>query len=168
MAKARIAGQIFNAIKGAGKGTYNALGLNKMSAGDKLMRFGMDGGYAILGAANTPGDIGDKVIAGLGDFGLSAGTGLVAAAPFKKHPGTANAMDMIGSAVGWQVGQPAIEGTMRVKDKLVGGEGLSAYERAGIEYDTQLKAQVIAELDAAGLLNPEMKHLITNDNTGMY
>ena len=154
--------------RGASKGTSKALGLDRMSTGDKLMRFGMDGVYSVMGAAATPGDIGDKVIAGLGDFGLSAGTGVVLSAPFKNHPNAANAIDMVGSAVGWQLGQPAIKGTMRLKDKAMGGEGLSAYDRANLEYEQQLRAQVIAELDAAGLLNPEMKSLVTNDNTGTY
>lgn len=168
MAKARIAGQIFNAAKAAGKGTSKLLGLDRMSAGDKAMRFGLDGLYSVMGAAATPGDLGDKLIAGAGDFALSAGTGLVLAAPLKNRPGAANVVDNIGSVAGWQLGQPAIEGTMRLKDKAMGGEGLSAYERASLEYEQQLRAQVIAELDAAGLLNADLKQLVTNDNTGMY
>ena len=168
MSKGRLAGQIFRALKGAGKGTNKLLGLDRMTTGDKLMRFGMDGVYSVMGAAATPGDIGDKVIAGVGDFALSAGSGLVAGAPLKNHPGAANIADNLGSVVGWQLGQPAIEGTMRLKDKLTGGEGLSAYDKANIAYEEQLRAQVIAELDAAGLLNPELKQLVTNDNTGMY
>ena len=167
MAKGRIDGQIFRAAKGLGGKTSRFLGLDKMSAGEKAMRFGMDGVYATMGAIGTPGDLGDKLIAGGGDFLTSAGSGILGAAPFKGNPNVAGLADNIGSLGGWQLGQPVIEGTMRAKDKVLGGEGLSAYERASQQYDQQLTNQVLMDLDAAGLLTPEARMLLTNDNTGM-
>ena len=167
MPRARLAGSIFNAAKGLGGKGLRLLGIDKMGKREAAMRFGMDGAFATMGAISTPGDLGDKLIAGGGDFLTSAGTGLVAAAPFRGNPDVANIADGVGSMVGWQLGQPVIEGTMRAKDKMMGGEGLSAYDRANIEYEQQLTKQILMDLDAAGLLKPGANALLTNDNTGM-
>ena len=102
------------------------------------------------------------MIAGTTDFVGSAGTGLVVAAPFKKMPVAAGMIDQAGSIAGMYGGMAVSENMQRAKDRMMGGEGLSAYERAGLEYDEAMRQQVIAELNAAGLLKT------MNDNTGMY
>jgi len=159
--KARLAGTIFNAAKKLPGQTSRLLGIDKMGKGDIAMRFGMDGLYATMGAMNTPGDFGDKLIAGGGDFITSAGAGLVAGAPFQRFgPTAAGVADNIGSVIGWQLGQPAIEGTMRAKDKLMGGEGLSPYERSQIEYEDQFREQIMQELASAGLLRDESTGMV--------
>ena len=161
MSKARFAGTVFNGTrKLLGQGS-RLLGIDKMGAIEKAARFGPDALFATMNAVQTPGDLADKVIAGTTDFIGSAGTGLVVAAPFKKAPVVAGMIDQAGSIAGMYGGMAVSENMQRAKDRAMGGQGLSAYERAGVEYDEALKQQLLAELDAAGLLN------ITNDNTGV-
>ena len=162
MAKARFAGAVFDGTrKLLGQGS-RLLGIDKMGGVEKAARFGPDALFATPELCRYPGDFTDKLIAGTTDFVGSAGTGLVVAAPFKKMPVAAGMIDQAGSIAGMYGGMAVSENMQRGKDRLMGGEGLSAYERAGLEYDEALRQQVIAELDAAGLLKT------TNDNTGMF
>ena len=169
MAKARLAGSIFNGVRELGGKAAKVLNIDKMTPGEAFGRFGLDAGYAVLGAAQTPGDFGDKLIAGGGDLITSAGAGIALSAlpGIRNKPGVASTVDAIGSTAGYMLGQPVVESTMRAKDKLMGGEGLSPYDKANIEYEQQLTRQVLMDLEAAGLLKPEANALLTNDNTGM-
>ena len=162
MSKARFAGTVFDGTrKLLGQGG-RLLGIDKMSGIEKAARFGPDALFATMNAVNTPGDLTDKLIAGSTDFLGSAGTGLVVAAPFKGSPVVAGMIDQAGSIAGMYGGMAVSEKMQRAKDRAMGGEGLSAYERAGVQYDEALKQQLLAELDAAGLLKT------TNDNTGVF
>lgn len=161
MSRARLAGQIFNAAKSAAKWPFNGMG-----KGEIALRLAPDAAFATMNAVQTPGDLGDKLIAGSTDFIGSGLTGLVVSKPFKGPTGAV--VDQIGSIGGMYGGMAVSDVAQRNKDRLMGGEGLSAYERSSLEYEKQLRAQVIAELDAAGMLSPEMRALLpTNDNTGM-
>ena len=98
---------------------------------------------------NTPGDVGDKLIAGTTDLAGSAGTGLLLQHHLVKSLLGA-CIDQVGSIAGCTavyVGDQMQSG----KDSLMGGEGLSAYERANVEYEDQLTQQLIQDLDSAGL-----------------
>ena len=167
MAKARIAGEVFKNAKGLLSNSSKFLGLDKMGAGEKLWRFAPDAGFAVMNAVSTPGDLGDKLLAGGLDFAGSSMTGLTLAAPFKKHQGVAAGIDQAGSFIGGYGGHYAGMEAQKIKDKLMGGEGLSAYEKANIEYENQLTGQIIADLNAAGLLTPYGRAMLMNDNTGV-
>ena len=158
----RLAGQIFNQARRFGD--YLTDG---MTVTDKVLRFGPDAAFATMNAINTPGDVVDKLIAGTSDFAGSAGLGLVVAAPFKKMPAVAAGIDQVGSIAGMYGGMAVSDRLQRAKDSLTGGKGLSAYERANVEYENQLTQQLIQDLNSAGLLRPEAAALLTNDNTGM-
>ena len=152
----RMASSIFNGLKKAGKYVKG-----NMTGGELVGRLIPDAGFAALQGVMTPGDIGDKVIAGTTDFAASAGLGLVAARPFQGMPNVAPHVDMLGSTVGaFAVGPAASDALQRGKDKMMGGQGLSAYEKANVQYEEQMRQQIISELAAAGLLR-------VNDNTGM-
>ena len=163
MAKAKFAGEVFKAAKNAAGATGKFLGLDEMDAATKFFRFAPDAGFAVLGAAQTPGDLGDKIIAGTTDFVGSAGLGLATAAPFKKHQNVAGIMDLTGSTVGMFGGMAAGEAIQRSKDKMMGGQGLSAYERANVEYEEALRAEILQEMADKGMLNPNIRGLIPNE-----
>lgn len=161
MAKTRLANSIFQAARG----TKNFLFPN-MSKLDIGFRLAPD----VLGAAQTayytPGDVVDKTIATTADFVGSAGTGLLLSRPFGASQ-MASIVDMGGSVAGFHGGNYVGNQLQKGKDKLMGGEGLSANERANIEYENALTQQIIADLDAAGLITPAGRAMFTNDNTGM-
>ena len=157
--KARLAGKIFEGAKTLAGQTSRLLGIDEMDTMAKVMRFGPDAGFAVMNAVQTPGDLTDKLIAGTTDLVGSAGTGLVLAAPFKKHQGVATMLDMGGSYAGMFGGMAVSEAMQRGKDKMMGGQGLSAYERANVQYEEQFRQQIMQELSAAGLLR--------DDTTGM-
>lgn len=167
MAKARIAGEVFKNAKGLLSSSSKFLGIDKMNTMDKILRFGPDAAFATMNAVSTPGDLGDKLLAGGLDFAGSSLTGLTAAAPFKGNPGVAAGIDQIGSIAGGYGGHYAGMEAQKIKDKLMGGKGLSAYEKANIEYENQLTGQIIADLNAAGLLTPYGRAMLMNDNTGV-
>lgn len=118
--------------------------------GDLALRVIPDAGFGILEAVNTPGDIVDKTVAGLG----SATGGVLGGALLGKLGGNnqavANLLDMGGSIGGDMLGRTAAEQIQKGKDALMGGQGLSAYEKAGLEYEKmrekQLREQIMAEL----------------------
>ena len=158
--KARLAGKIFEGARKLSGQTSRLLGLDKMNTMDKVLRFGPDTGFAIMNAVQTPGDLTDKLIAGTTDFVGSAGTGLALAAPFKNHQGVATMMDMGGSYAGMFGGMAVSEAMQRGKDKMMGGQGLSAYERANAQYEEQFRQQIMQELSAAGLLRDETTGMV--------
>ena len=137
----RPAGQALKALKWLFKGS---------GPGDLALRVIPDAGFGILEAVNTPGDIVDKTVAGLG----SATGGVLGGALLGKLGGNnqavANLLDMGGSIGGDMLGRATAEQIQKGKDALMGGQGLSAYERAGMEYEKarekQLREQIIAEL----------------------
>lgn len=164
MAKAKFAGEVFKAAKNAAGATGKFLGLDKMSNVEKALRFGPDALVAAGQMYYTPGDLGDKLIAGGTDFLISSGGGLLAAAPFKGNPGIAGTVDTaVSIGAGMFAAHPASEALQRAKDKAMGGQGLSAYDKANAEYERQLRQSVIEELDAKGLLNANIRGLIPDE-----
>ncbi len=132
--------------------------------GDIALRVIPDAGFGILEAVNTPGDIVDKTVAGLG----SATGGVLGGAALGKLGGNnqavANLLDMGGSIGGDMLGRSGAEAIQRGKDSLMGGQGLSAYERSGVEYEEalkqQMREQVFAELGmAVPTVDPTMVQL---------
>ena len=143
------------------------LGLVKRFAGEALRRGFMDeagkvtaksiGGrlapdiaFGTLAAFQTPGDLGDKLIAG-GTQALGGGLGgaVVTGA-------TGGKLGMLGELVGGyggdMLGYGVGENLLRAKDKLSGGEGLSPFERMSKEQQQEFADQIRNQtLQQAGL-----------------
>ena len=97
-----------------------------------LYRIAPDAGFAALNAVQTPGGLDDKLIAGITDFGLSAGSGLVAggaARKFGADQGLENLVDMFASYGGAMASYPAGMALTRAADKMTGGPGLTDFEK---------------------------------------
>ena len=101
------------------------------------MRIGMDG---LMGAAvgmQQPGDLGDKVIAGLTDATLGSVGGLALGRLGGKNATARNMLDMAGSLGGAYAAFPVSETLLRVK-----GGGMSPYDKLQLEQNAALRAQV--------------------------
>ena len=134
----RMAGDVMTKYLG-GKPTVGAL----------ADRFGMDAFFGGLSALNTPGDLGDKLIAGtttaaggaLGGIGaFGAVNKLTGKVPTDRMRGY---LEMGGSLVGDQVGFGVADNLMRIK-----GGGMTPYEKMAAEQDAAYRAQVDAEIRA--------------------
>ncbi len=138
-----------------------------MGKGEIAMRIAPDLMFGGLEAAMTPGDIGDKVIAGTG----SALGGSMGGVLLGKMGGTGalgTVLDMAGSIGGDMVGREASSALLRGKDKLMGGEGRTPYEKMSEQQQLELlqagKTQALAEL---GLLPGNFQEYLVDPTTGM-
>ena len=123
----RMAGE---ALKGTGKFFLNNMGRTK---GEVAMRVAPDLFFGGMAGLNTPGDLGDKLIAGttqaaggvlggVGGAGLARKVGLPQGAEFFA--------DMAGSVAGDYAGMYTGDALMRAK-----GGGMTPYERLAAEGD---------------------------------
>ena len=135
---------------------------------DYATRFGLDIFFGGLAAAQTPGDLGDKLIAGgsqaigggLGGLGLTAVTGA---------KGTTGLMlDTFGSIGGDFAGMAVGDQLMRGKDMLSGGKGQTPYEKMSSEdqakFAEQLRRQILSEY---GLIPGTREQYAYDPTTGM-
>ena len=134
----------------------NFLSPGKLSGMEKLMRFGPDIGFGAMAAVQTPGDLVDKSIA----FGSVAGGGLLGglgSAGAVRHFGKGkmspedlqSAMgfaDMFGSLGGDLIAYPAGESVARVKDKMMGGQGETGWERLSRKEQQEMRKQMEADI----------------------
>lgn len=109
--------------------------------------FGLDAVFGVMAGMNTPGDLGDKLIAGTtvgasGALGGMLGTSAVGALRGGKMPtGFGRQMTEVGgSIIGDEVGFAASEGLQRLK-----GGGQTGYERMAAEGDQQYRQQLEEE-----------------------
>lgn len=111
---------------------------------DLAFRLAPDAAFGLMGAAMTPGDLGDKVIAGGTQFlgggltGIAAGRGARALGMGQR---TADMADMVGSIGGDMIGMQVGDAVMRLK-----GGGTTPYEKAAAENDAIYRAQLMEEL----------------------
>ena len=154
----RLAGTVFNIGKGLFKG---------MSKAEIAMRLAPDLMFGGIEAAMTPGDIGDKLIAGTGSAIGGAAGGLA----LGKLGGTGalgTALDMAGSIGGDFVGRAASDAVLRGKDAITGGQGLTPYEKMSQTQQMEMlqagKMQALAEL---GLLPSSAQQMLADPTTGM-
>lgn len=139
--------------KGLGKALFG-----EMNKGDIAMRLAPDVFFGGMAAMQTPGDIGDKMIAGgtqlvggglgglaLGRVGHRMGAG----------PGLETLLDMGGSVGGDFAGMAVGDMLQRSKDKMMGGEGQTAWERMGAQeqqaFADQIRQQTLMGLPGAGI-----------------
>ena len=160
MAKGKMAGQALNALKSLFAGQSNA---------EIALRLAPDIGFGVLEGVLTPGDLGDKIIAG-GTSGLGgAAGGLLLGKLGGKNPMLTQALDMAGSIGGDFAGRAGGDLIMRGKDKLMGGKGQSPYERLNAEQQEQFAESVRAQLlSEMGLLPTRTQQYLVDADTSGY
>jgi hypothetical protein len=117
--------------------------------GEMALRVVPDIGFGVLAATQTPGDLGDKLIAG-GTQALGGVTGgLLGGKLGGSNQILSNMLDMGGSVAGDFAGMAVGDNAQRVKDRMMGGEGLTAWERMGAQeqaqYAQQLEQQILSQ-----------------------
>ena len=124
-----------------------------------------------LAAAQTPGDFGDKAIAGLTTAVPSLIGGSAAAGLVKRVGGNAalqNLADMGGSIGGDFGGMYLGDSIMRGKDLIMGGQGLTPYEKMSVQQQQQLAEQMKNEmLFQYGLIPGTREQYAIDPTTGM-
>jgi hypothetical protein len=126
--------------KGIGKAIFG-----DMTRGQIATRLAPDLAFGVIGGAMTPGDFGDKLIAGStqaiggGIGGLAVGRGL-------KAVGAGDTVqtigDFMGSYGGDFAGMAVGDTMMRGKDRLFGGSGQTPYEKLSEDQQKQLIQQI--------------------------
>lgn len=159
MAKARMAGKALEALKWLFKGD---------DAGQIALRVVPDVGFGVLEGAMTPGDLGDKIVAGsstaLGSLAGGIGLGKLGG----NNVVARQLLDIGGSVGGDFAGRFVGDHIQRGKDSVMGGKGQTAYERLSEQQFEQMKKeasrQVLAEL---GLLPQGYQSALVDTYTGM-
>ena len=137
------------ALKGSGHFLKSNMGAN---AGEVALRVVPDIGFGVLAGVQTPGDLGDKLIAG-GTQAMGGVLGGVAAGGAVRKMGGGGALqnlaDIGGSVAGDFAGMAVGDNLMRGKDLVMGGKGQTAWERMGeaeqAAYAEELKGQILAQ-----------------------
>jgi len=158
----RFAGQALSAGPKAVKWLTKGIG-----PGEMALRVVPDIGFGVMAAAQTPGDIGDKLIAG-GTQTLGGVTGgLLGGKLGGNNQILSNMLDMGGSVAGDFAGMAVGDNAQRIKDRMMGGEGLTPWERMGAEqqaeYAQQLEQQIMAQY---GLIPGTREQYAVDPTTG--
>ena len=153
------AGNAFKA--GLGKALFGG-----MTKGQIAQRLAPDAIFGGMAAMQTPGDIGDKLIAGGTQF-VGGGLGGLATARLAKGLGASEGLqtiaDFAGSYGGDFAGMAAGDTIQRGKDKLMGGEGRTAYERMSDEQQRQFAEQIRQQTLMGGSMIPGMQNQYLSD-----
>lgn len=160
MSRLRMAGKL---AKFLGRGFQSAPGA-KVTAGDIANRLTLDALFGVVQGVNTPGDLGDKVVAGtMTTLGGGLGGGVLSAAlPGNlRFNGTARQLAEVAGGIGGDMlGQSAGDQLMRAKSSLQGTGGLTPWERLQIGEDQRrrhrMEQQVLAQYGIGGYNVPQM------------
>ena len=159
----RFAGQ---ALKNTGKFIMSNMG---QSTGEIALRVVPDVGFGIMAGMQTPGDLGDKLIAG----GTQAAGGIlggVAAGGAVRKMGGGTALqglaDMGGSVAGDFAGMAVGDNLSRGKDLLMGGKGQTAWERMGQQEQAAYAAQLEQDILRQYGLLPGSREQYADPTTG--
>ena len=140
----RKAGQALNWL------AWDPAANKKRSAADLVLRLAPDTLFGGIAAAQTPGDIGDKAIAGLGSAVGGGAGGLALGRLGGKHQALSAVLDMAGSIGGDFAGMAGSDMALRGKDQLTGGVGLTPWEKISQEQQYELQAdmrrKILAEI----------------------
>jgi hypothetical protein len=152
----RMAGQGLN--NAAFQGGLGRAIFGEMGKGQIATRLAPDLVFGGLAAATTPGDIGDKLIAGSASA-IGGGLGGIAlgraAGRFGDTAGTL--ADMAGSIGGDYAGMMVGDTLQRGKDSLMGGAGQTAYERMNAQQQAQFAEQIRRQTAAGAGLVPGVR-----------
>ena len=138
-----------------------------LSKGELALRLGQDALGGLMAAAYTPGDLGDKLIAGTAStiggaagglaLGKLGGSGLI---------GTG--LDMAGSIGGDMIASRVGEEVMKGKSYMQGEGYMSPYEKLGAEQQQALAAAIQQDvLRQYGLMVPGAPMQYADPTTGM-
>jgi len=142
-------GAINKGLRKAGTRLADAAGDNNV---DRLMTFAPDVVFGGLTALNTPGDLGDKLIAGGSDAVLSGlgGVGLTAAIGPKRLGKYRILADFAGGTGGSFAAMAVGDNLMRAKDSLAGGKGQTPFERLSEKEREEYEQNLLAQYGLAG------------------
>ena len=149
-AKGKVArGAVSKGLRKAGTRLGAAAGDTK---DERVMTFAPDLFFGGLTALNTPGDAGDKLIAGTSDavFGGLGGIGLTAAIGPQRLGKYRFMADMAGSMGGAYAGMAVGDQLMRTKDAMAGGKGQTPFERLSEQDRKRLEENLLAQYGLAG------------------
>ena len=133
----------------AGQALTDYMGPGGVTPQNIAMNFGPDLLFGGLQGVMTPGDLGDKLIAGTTTAvgGAMGGVGAVGMlGKHKNNPALRIMGEMGGGIAGDMVGQGVGDSIMRVK-----GGGMTPYEREAMLADAEYRRQIESELIAQGL-----------------
>jgi len=140
------------AKKMAGNALANYMGPGGVTAGNLAANFAPDAVFGVMQGAMTPGDLGDKIIAGGSTAigGALGGVGAVSAlGKFGQQGGGRMLGEFGGGIVGDMVGQSAGDVLLRAK-----GGGVTPWEKlqqeGDQEYRQQLERQILAQYGIGG------------------
>ena len=137
--------------------------------GELTARLLPDAIYTGINQAYMPetADAGDRVLGALTDFGLSALPGIQGGRLAHKFGATSQgiqgAIDMGASMVGGMAAYPASEAVLRAKDSMLGGAGLSPYEKQALLQEQMMREQMRAQLQREMGMSP-----MSGTDTFMY
>ena len=155
------------AMSGAFKSGLGNAVFGNMTKGQIVNRLAPDAFFGGLAALQTPGDLGDKLIAGTTSAVGGGLGGLALGRAGQRFGDTAGFMaDMAGSVGGDYAGMMVGDTLQRGKDKVFGGEGQTAYERMSSEQQAQFAEQIRQQTLAGAGLIPGVQDRYF-DNTGM-
>ena len=131
----RMAGQMLTGIPNR----FATSGAMPKNVTEAAMTFGPDVFFGGMAAVNTPGDLGDKLIAG----GMSAAGGALGGVGLRGALGSQNMgvnvmSEMIGGVGGDMLGQSTADSLMRLK-----GGGTTPYEKMAAEQQKQLEQDIL-------------------------
>lgn len=136
-----------------------------MNKGQIINRLAPDAFFGGVAALQTPGDIGDKLIAGTTSAVGGGLGGLALGRAGQRFGDTAGFMaDMAGSIGGDMVGMSVGDGLQRGKDSLMGGSGQTAYERMSAEQQAQFAEQIRRQTLAGAGLVPGVRDQFMYEN----
>ena len=155
-------GRAAGAALGIGKSLFKGMGPTEI-----VGRLAPDALFGVMEGVMTPGDLGDKIIAGSG-AAIGGATGGLALGKLGGNTPAGFLLDMGGSIGGDMIGRAASDQILRGKDKISGGEGLTPYEKMGQQQQLEMlqagKVQALAEL---GLLPAGYQSHLVDPSTGM-
>ena len=149
--KTRMAGKFLEWLKNSARyGVGLADDVESNIPAMMALRFGPDVFFGTMAGMQTPGDLGDKLIAGITDTAASS-LGGVALTGITRRKGTMGAVtDMIGSTAGMYAGFPITDTLMRTKDSLSGGTGQTPYEKLDEKRRREIEQNILAQYGLAG------------------
>ena len=155
-------GRAAGAALGIGKSLFKGMGPTEI-----VGRLAPDALFGVMEGVMTPGDLGDKIIAG-GGAAVGGAVGGLALGKLGGNTPAGFLLDMGGSIGGDMIGRAASDQILRGKDKISGGQGLTPYEKMGQQQQLEMlqagRTQALAEL---GLLPSSVQQMMVDPSTGM-
>jgi hypothetical protein len=155
-------GRMAGAALGVGKSLFKGMGPTEI-----VGRLAPDALFGVMEGVMTPGDLGDKIIAGSG-AAIGGATGGLALGKLGGNTPAGFLLDMGGSIGGDMIGRMASDQILRGKDAISGGKGQTPFEKMGEQQQLEMiqagKTQALAEL---GLLPSSYQQYLVDPTTGM-